>query len=206
MDFLQGLYEVRSNCISSSFLSLFKRKKLGCKGKEKMTLFVFFLKELFANFWSQVLKRIQMSKNVTGVMVMNQDGMPVILILILFVTLTITFTSSHPHLNVTLTITLSPPSPSAWECIVVRAGWGVGEPSGPPPARQRHPHDGEWARGRGACDVCVWEMCERCVCTCVREISEQRVSDVCLRCVRDGCVSKMCEGRMCACEGEMCGD
>ena len=30
----------------------------------------------------QVLKRIQMSKNVTGVMVMNQDGMPVIMIII----------------------------------------------------------------------------------------------------------------------------
>ena len=31
---------------------------------------------------AQVLKRIQMSKNVTGVMVMNQDGMPVIMIII----------------------------------------------------------------------------------------------------------------------------
>ena len=31
---------------------------------------------------TQVLKRIQMSKNVTGVMVMNQDGMPVIMIII----------------------------------------------------------------------------------------------------------------------------
>ena len=30
----------------------------------------------------QVLKRIQMSKNVTGVMVMNQDGMPVIMIIV----------------------------------------------------------------------------------------------------------------------------
>ena len=32
--------------------------------------------------FDQVLKRIQMSKNVTGVMVMNQDGMPVIIIII----------------------------------------------------------------------------------------------------------------------------
>ena len=33
-------------------------------------------------YHGQVLKRIQMSKNVTGVMVMNQDGMPVIIIVI----------------------------------------------------------------------------------------------------------------------------
>ena len=39
------------------------------------------------HYHDQVLKRIQMSKNVTGVMVMNQDGMPVIII---FITITIT--------------------------------------------------------------------------------------------------------------------
>ena len=40
-------------------------------------------------YHDQVLKRIQMSKNVTGVMVMNQDGMPVIIIVII-ITITIT--------------------------------------------------------------------------------------------------------------------
>ena len=35
--------------------------------------------------FDQVLKRIQMSKNVTGVMVMNQDGMPVIIIIIIII-------------------------------------------------------------------------------------------------------------------------